>query len=117
MREGIVEILDELNIEFVHILASLGVQRTFLMSLPLLAVAGESTSREIEHGTDLRQAEVSIAMRTLRGENWVDERDVKSTEGKGRPHKVYTLTTPIDEIVRIIEEEKQMKSAEVMKSI
>jgi hypothetical protein len=27
MREGIVEILDELNIEFVHLLASLGVQR------------------------------------------------------------------------------------------
>jgi hypothetical protein len=26
MRAGIVEILDELNIEFVHLLASLGVQ-------------------------------------------------------------------------------------------
>jgi predicted transcriptional regulator len=35
---------------------------------------------------------------------------LKNTEGKGRPHKVYTLTTPIDEIVRIIEEEKQKKS-------
>jgi len=69
MRVGIVEIFDELNIEFVHLLASPGVQSNVSNVFTFLAVAGESTSREIEHGTDLRQAEVNIAMRTLRGEN------------------------------------------------
>ena len=68
-------------------------------------------------GTGLRQPEVSIAMRTLRRENWVDEKDVKSSEGKGRPHKVYTLITPLDEIIRSIEDAKRKKSAEAMESI
>jgi ABC-type amino acid transport substrate-binding protein len=63
-----------LNIEFVHLLASLGVQRNVSNVFTFLAVAGESTSREIERATDLRQAEVSIAMRTLRGENWINKR-------------------------------------------
>ena len=116
MREGVVEMLDEQNIEFVHLLASLGVQRNVAKVITYLAVAGESTSREIERGTDLRQPEVSIAMRTLRQENWVNEHEVKS-EGKGRPHKVYTLTVPVDEIIKLIEEEKLKKSAEAMESI
>ena len=67
MRVGIVEILDELNIEFVHLLASLGVQSNVSNVFTFLAVAGESTSREIERGTDLRQAEVSIAIEDVAG--------------------------------------------------
>ncbi|NYT10855.1 MAG: ArsR family transcriptional regulator [Methanosarcinales archaeon] len=117
MREGVVEVLSDDNLEFVHLLASLGVQRNVAKLITYLAVAGESTSREIERGTGLRQPEVSIAMRTLRRENWIDEHEVKRGEGKGRPHKVYTMITPLDEIIKLIEEETQKKSAEAMQSI
>ncbi len=117
MREGVAEVLDDDDHEFVNLLNSLGVQRNVAKVITYLAVAGEATSKEIERGTDLRQPEVSIAMRTLRRENWVDERDVKSGEGKGRPHKVYTLTTPVDEIIRHIEEERTKESAKAMESI
>jgi predicted transcriptional regulator len=117
MREGAVRVLDDQNIEFVHILHSLGVQRNVAKVITYLAVAGEATSRDIERGSGLRQPEVSIAMRTLRGENWVREWEIKSTEGKGRPSKVYALNTPVDEIIRSIEDEKRKKSAKAMESI
>ena len=117
MREGVAKVLDDDDHEFVDLLHSLGVQRNVAKAITYLAVVGEATSREIERGTDMRQPEVSIAMRTLRRENWVDEKDVKSSEGKGRPHKVYTLITPLDEIIRSIEDAKRKKSAEAMESI
>jgi predicted transcriptional regulator len=117
MREGVAKVLDDDDHEFVDLLHSLGVQRNVAKVITFLAVAGEATSREIERGTDMRQPEVSIAMRTLRGENWVREWEIKSTEGKGRPSKVYALSTPVDEIIKIIEEEMQKESAKAMESI
>jgi predicted transcriptional regulator len=116
MREGVVKVLDDRNIEFVDILRRLGMQRNVAKIITYLTVAGESNSREIERGTGMRQPEVSIAMRTLRRENWVREWEIK-TEGKGRPSKVYALSTPVDEIIGSIEDQKQKESAEVMESI
>lgn len=109
--------LDNDDLEFASLLNHLGVQRNVAKLITFLAAAGESTSREIERGCDMRQPEVSIAMRTLRRENWISERDVRRGEGKGRPHKSYTLITPIDEIVKRLEEEMQKKSDETMESI
>jgi len=117
MREGVAKVLDDDDHVFVDLLHSLGVQRNVAKVITFLAVAGEATSRDLERGTGVRQPEVSIAMRTLRRENWIDECDVKSSEGKGRPHKVYTLITPVDEIIKMIEEKRQKESAKAMESI
>ena len=81
-----------------------------------LANTDDVTPREIEMGTNLRQPEVSIAMRTMRQNNWVNERDIK-TEEKGRPMKVYKLSVPIGEIIKHYEEEKNNEAAQNMKSI
>ena len=108
--------LDDKNIEFIDILRHLGMQRNVAKIITYLTDAGESNSREIERGTCMRQPEVSIAMRTLRGENWLREWEIKG-EGKGRPSKVYALSTPVNEIIRSIEDQKQKKSAEAMESI
>ena len=59
---------------------------------------------------------MSIAMRTLRQNNWIDERDVKA-EGKGRPMKVYKLSVPIQEIIQHYEEEKNSEAAKTMQAI
>ena len=67
-------------------------------------------------GTNLRQPEVSIAMRTMRQNNWVTERDVKA-EGKGRPMKVYKLKMPIEKIVQQYEDEKNKEAAETRQAI
>jgi predicted transcriptional regulator len=81
-----------------------------------LANTDEVTSREIEMGTNLRQPEVSIGMRTLRQNNWINEREVKSKE-KGRPVRVYKLGVPIGEIIKHYEEEKNSEASQNMKSI
>ena len=117
MREEVAKVLDDDDHLFVDLLHSLGIQRNVAKVITYLAVAGEATSRDMELGAGLNQPEVSIAMRTLRGENWVDERDVKSSQGKGRPHKVYSLITPVEEIISQIEEKRQKESAKAMKSI
>jgi predicted transcriptional regulator len=81
-----------------------------------LANTDEVTSREIEMGTNLRQPEVSIGMRTLRQNNWINEREVKA-DGKGRPMKIYKLGVPIEEIIKHYEEVKNIEAAQNMKSI
>ena len=81
-----------------------------------LANTDEVTSREIEMGTDLRQPEVSIGMRTLRENNWVEERDIKAG-GKGRPMRIYKLGVPIGEIIKHYEEEKNDEAAKTMQAI
>jgi len=81
-----------------------------------LANTDEVTSREIEMGTDLRQPEVSIGMRTMRQNNWVNEHDIK-TEEKGRPMKVYKLSVPIGEIIKHYEDVKNSEFAQAMQAI
>jgi predicted transcriptional regulator len=116
MMESTLEVLDDKDREFADILRSLGVQRNTAILITYLASAGEATSREIELGAGLRQPEVSIAMRDLRDKNWISEREVK-TGGKGRPSLVYTLTAPIDEIIKHIEDEKLREHADVVENI
>jgi len=72
--------LDDKDLEFVGILRSLNVPRNVATLITYLANTDEVTSREIERGTNLRQPEVSTGMRTLRQNNWVEERDIKSKE-------------------------------------
>ncbi|KUK44177.1 MAG: ArsR family transcriptional regulator [Methanothrix sp.] len=117
MSEGVAEVLDDSDQEFAELLYNLGVQRNVAKVITYLAIAGEATSKDIERWTGLRQPEVSIVMRTMRRENWINVRDVKNSEGKGRPHKVYTLITPLDEIIRHVEEERRKESAKAMETI
>ncbi|VVB63690.1 Uncharacterised protein [uncultured archaeon] len=116
MRESTVKILDDKDMEFVETLRSLGVPRNVATLITFLANVEEASSREIEMGSDLRQPEVSIAMRTLRENNWIEEKEIKR-EGKGRPMKVYALHATIDDIIKHFEEEKLHESAQAMESI
>ena len=71
-----------------------------------LANTPEASSHEIERGIDLRQPEVSMAMRYLSEKGWIRSREV-SAESIGRPTKIYTLARPITEIMSFIEKEKR----------
>ena len=81
-----------------------------------LANVSEATSREIEMGTNLRQPEVSLGMSMLNKNKWVIENEVK-TERRGRPKKVYSLSIPIEKIIKHYEEEKGRESALTMEAI
>lgn len=116
MKESFVMRFDEKDIEIVETLKSLGVPRKVSNMIAYLANGNEATSREIERGSDLRQPEVSIALRTLRKNNWVEEKMSKS-DGTGRPMKVYRLKAPIDEILAYYEQQKLNEANQALQSI
>jgi predicted transcriptional regulator len=92
--------------EFAKLLTDIGLKRNVAKVLVYLANTSEATSRDIERGTDLRQPEVSIAMRTLKEHKWIESRESKA-ESKGRPVKIYQLSKPIENIIDTIEKEKR----------
>src|SRR5512137_1242585 len=97
-------------------LMKVGLKRNVAKVLTYLATVEEATSREIEMGSDLRQPEVSIAMREIRRLDWVSERDEKNP-GKGRPYRIYKLNKNLPEIIDYLEREKTKESDKIMKQI
>ncbi len=102
--------------EFASILMKIGLKRNVAKVLTYLAGVEEATSREIETGSDLRQPEVSIAMREIRKLDWISERDEKNP-GKGRPYRIYKLNKSLPEIIGYLEGEKARESEMVMRQI
>ena len=102
--------------EFASILMKVGLKRNVAKVLTYLAGVAEATSREIEIGSDLRQPEVSIAMREIRKLDWITERDEKNP-GKGRPYRIYKLNRSLPEIVEYLEGEKSKESERTMRQI
>jgi predicted transcriptional regulator len=92
--------------EFVNLLIRVGTRRPVAQLLVFLANKPKATSLEIEHGTDLRQPEVSVAIKYLASKGWITSRDVVS-EKKGRPMKNYSLAVPFRQIVAAIEKAKK----------
>ena len=92
--------------EMADLLSEVGLKKNVAKVLVYLANTEEATSREIERGTDLRQPEVSIAMRTLSEKEWISNRESKA-ESKGRPVKIYNLAKPMPEIIDTLEKDKK----------
>jgi len=106
MRQESIQYFTDKDEEFVNLLIKIGTRRNVAKMLVFLASTKEATSRAIERGTDMRQPEVSMAMKSLIELGWIKSRESPS-ENKGRPTKIYTLAKPIDEIINFIESEKK----------
>ena len=116
MRMEKVMVFTEEYEEFSNLLTEIGLKRNVAKVLIYLAMTEEATSREIERSTDLRQPEVSIAMRTLKENEWIESRESKA-ESKGRPVKIYRLSKPITVIMDIIEKNKRQEVENQLKLI
>ena len=92
--------------EFANLLIEIGMKKNVAKVLVYFASTPEATSLAIERGTDLRQPEVSIAMKYLMDPGWIRCRESPS-EKKGRPMRVYELAKPITEIIDSITKEKK----------
>lgn len=90
--------------EMIELFRRINVSRPIALTLACLSKGREISSQSIETISGLRQPEVSVAMRYLRENNWIDIREEKKSKGKGRPVKLYKLTVPMDCIVSKIEE-------------
>jgi len=106
MRQENIQYFTEKEEEFVNLLIEIGTKKTVAKVLVFLASTPEATSRAIERGTDMRQPEVSMAMKFLMDQGWIRSRESRS-ENKGRPMKVYELAKPKTVIVDCIEKEKK----------
>jgi len=109
MRQEIVMYFTEKEERFANLLIEIGMKRDVARVLVFLTVTPIATSRAIERGTDLRQPEVSIAMRYLMEQGWIKSRESKA-ESKGRPVKIYELAKPITEIMDGIEKAKKKEA-------
>jgi predicted transcriptional regulator len=103
--------------EMIELFRRINVSRPIALTLACLAKGREISSQSIEMISGLRQPEVSIAMRYLRENNWINIREEKKSKGKGRPVKLYRLTVPMDCIVSKIEEEIIAESKIVLRNI
>lgn len=103
--------------EMIELFRKINVSRPIALTLACLAKGREISSQSIEMVSGLRQPEVSVAMRYLRENNWIDIREEKKSKGKGRPIKLYRLTVPMDRIVSKIEEEIIAESRLVLRNI
>ncbi len=116
MKSLSVNVLDKADEEFADTLIELGLKRNVAKVLTYLKNVKEVTSRDLEMGSDLRQPEVSIAMRELEELGWIAEREEKKP-GKGRPYKIYSLNIDIEEIIEYLENQKKKESQAMMASI
>jgi len=116
IEEATVKVLDERDRDTIEALRTVGVKRNVAIIIVYLKDLDETTARDIEKGSGLRQPEVSIAMRTLREKGWIAEREQKGS-GKGRPTRLYKLTMPIEDIIGHYEEKKLNESSRAMQSI
>jgi predicted transcriptional regulator len=91
--------------KIIKVFSELGMPRNLAKTLMFISQVDECRSAEIEHGANLRQPEVSVAMQQLQKKGWVSRRDLKK-KGKGRPVHLYKLTSPLDKIVNTFEKEK-----------
>ena len=105
------------EIEMKELFRKLNVSRPIACTLACLAKRNEISSQKIEALTGLRQPEVSISMRYLLENNWIEVNEEKKLNGKGRPTKLYKLKVPINQIINVIEERILMENQNVIKNI
>jgi len=109
-------VLDEKDDRAVQLFTDLGMPKNLAKTLMYVSQFDECKCADIEHGADLRQPEVSIAMQELRRRGWAKKRDLNK-EGKCRPVHIYKPTTDLSEILKAFEQEKLKEVESVKKDI
>jgi predicted transcriptional regulator len=102
--------------EIVKLLVDMGVSKKTAKTLTFLSHVEECISRNIEDNTDLRQPEVSTALKELRGRGWIEKEDIRK-EGKGRPIHSYRMVVPFDSAIKMLVKEKKSEILEMQNTI
>jgi len=116
MKRSLSYKFDSQDEKIIRVFSDLGMPKNLAKTLLYISQVDECRSAEIEHGADLRQPEVSVAMQQLQNKGWIKKRDLKK-KGKGRPVHIYKLSLPIDYLVKIFEKEKTQQIDNVKKDL
>ncbi|MFH0966085.1 MAG: hypothetical protein V1862_00155 [Methanobacteriota archaeon] len=98
MGSSAIPYLTEKEEEVIHLLTEVGLKTNEARLLVAFFRGIESTSRDLERITDLRQPEVSVGITCLSKRKWVCVSSL-ITANKGRPVKIFSLTKTIDVIL------------------
>jgi predicted transcriptional regulator len=116
MKDHTIHNLSPRDKKIVKVFSELGMPRNLAKTLMYISQVDECRSAEIEHGANLRQPEVSVAMQLLQDKGWVRRRDLKK-KGKGRPVHIYSLTSSIEHIVKNFEKDKVKEIDSIKKDL
>lgn len=105
MLQQTIQLFNDKEEELINLLAEIGTKRTVAKMIVYLAHTPEATAREIEHGADLRQPEVSMAVKYLARLGWIRDRMIPS-ERKGKPVRNISLALPTGHILDLIGKQK-----------
>jgi len=83
-------------------LRTVGMQSFFGLGKLLMHRFQQLRQVSVTGGIDLRQPEVSLAIKYMAGQGWVKSDEIPSAK-KGRPNKKYSLAIPVKEIMAAIE--------------
>jgi len=109
MKNYELKVLDEDDHIFIKTLSNLGMPRSVATTMAYLLNVDEASSQEIEMSTGLRQPEVSLAIKFMNKQSWINVRTEKKS-GKGRPMKVFSLVVHVDEIISYYEDKVYKES-------
>jgi predicted transcriptional regulator len=83
----------------------LGLSKNVAKTLVFLFKVNETIPVIIERNMDIRQPEVSVALKKLEEKGWVEKRNIKRGT-RGRPLSSYKLSLSPEKIIDSIEEKK-----------
>lgn len=98
-------VFDENEKEIVNLLINLGLSKNVSKTLVFLFRVKETIPVSIERNMDLRQPEVSVALKKLEEKGWVEKRNIKRGT-RGRPMSSYKLSLSPEKIMDFLEEKK-----------
>jgi predicted transcriptional regulator len=99
-----------------ELISKAGLNKNIAKIVVFLSEVKEAVSRDIELVADLRQPQVSLAMKELRELGWIMEREL-SRKGKGRPKRSYKLTLELKEIVSDLIKKKREELNKIEKNL
>ncbi len=105
-------VLSEKELATADLLKRAGMQSVVAKVVVVLARGDEIVSVKIEGLTELRQPEVSIAMRELVRKKWAKRRSIRKP-GKGRPLNGYVLCVKLADIVAELDSAQKKKAQEM----
>ena len=109
-------LFDENEKEIVSLLINLGLPKNVAKTLVFLFRMKETIPVSIERGVNLRQPEVSVALKKLEEKGWVEKRNIKRGT-KGRPMSSYKLAVLPEEIIDFLEEKKEDEIKKIKENV
>lgn len=114
MKQKNVYKFDNDDVKAIQLFVNLGMPKNLAKTVLYVSQFDECRCADVEQATDMRQPEVSVAMKELRRRGWVKKQDLKK-KGKGRPVHIYKTTTDLSDILNDFERDK-LKEVENVKN-